>query len=92
MYYAVTLKHLFAYIIPTHAHFFFPALEGYIHHLSEIHTASNSALNYFDCELQIAKNENIRVVCYSPQKRLTMRKKKSRQSKNFKVIETKNCK
>ncbi|XP_022802529.1 uncharacterized protein LOC111340026 [Stylophora pistillata] len=55
-------------------------LEGYLHQLSPIKTATKSQTNFFDCSLKTSEKESVRLVCYSPKQRPTLQqafKKKS---------------
>ncbi|PFX15052.1 hypothetical protein AWC38_SpisGene20755 [Stylophora pistillata] len=45
------------------------ALEGYMHGLSKIKTASNGTTTYFDLKLQTSDDKTVRLVCFSPPKR-----------------------
>lgn len=47
----------------------FTSLEGYMHGLSKIKTASNGTTNYFDLKLQTSDDKTVRLVCFSPPKR-----------------------
>lgn len=47
------------------------SIEGYIHTVSPIKTATNiEKTKYFDCTMQVSDKEKIRLVCYSPKKRI----------------------
>lgn len=62
-------------------------LEGYLHQLSPIKTATKSQTNFFDCILQISKQENVRLVCYSPKQRPTLQQGFEKKSP-IKITET----
>ena len=51
------------------------SIEGYIHTVSPIKTATNiEKTKYFDCTMQVSDKEKIRLVCYSPKKRIDISK------------------
>lgn len=68
------------------------AIEGYIHQLSTIKTLKKNKKqknNYFDCKIQTSQEEAVRVVCYSPNKRITLQQ--AHASKSVKIVGTKTC-
>ena len=48
------------------------SLVGYIHKLSPIKTSKNTSTKYFDCKIQVGSEKAVRVVCYSPEKKMTI--------------------
>ena len=44
-------------------------LEGYVHLISGVKTATKSSTKYFDLKLQTTESAGVRMVCYSPEKR-----------------------
>lgn len=42
------------------------SIEGYVHLLSDVQSASNSTSSYFDFKIQTSDTEAARAVCYSP--------------------------
>ena len=57
-----------------------PTIQGYVHLLSTIKTASNTTTKYFDLKLQTSENEAVRAVCFSPEKRLTLHQLQQKKS------------
>ena len=49
-----------------------PQLQGYVHTLSSIQSSSKSNIKYFDFKLQTSEEESVRMVCYSPEKRMKL--------------------
>ncbi|CAB4001113.1 Hypothetical predicted protein [Paramuricea clavata] len=49
-----------------------PHPEGYVHTLSPIQSSSKSSIKYFDFKLQTSDEESVRMVCYSPEKRMKL--------------------
>ncbi|CAB4002218.1 Hypothetical predicted protein [Paramuricea clavata] len=49
-----------------------PHLEGYVHTLSPIQSSSKSNIKYFDLKLQTSDEGSVRMVCYSPEKRMKL--------------------
>ncbi|KAK3736981.1 hypothetical protein QZH41_015629 [Actinostola sp. cb2023] len=45
------------------------SLDGYVHLISPIKTSQNKNAKYFDMKLQTSKDQTVRMVCYSPEKR-----------------------
>ena len=45
------------------------SLEEYVHLLSEVQTAKNSATKYFKCRIQTGQDQAVHAVCFSPEKR-----------------------
>ena len=48
------------------------SIEGYVHLLSDVQSASNSTSSYFDFKIQTSDTEAARAVCYSPKKRVNL--------------------
>lgn len=48
------------------------SIEGYVHLLSDVQSASNSTSSYFDFKIQVSDSEAARAVCYSPKKRVNL--------------------
>ena len=55
-------------------------LEGYVHLISPVTTATKSSTKYFDLKLQTTESAGVRMVCYSPAKRQKLQQ--SQQSKS----------
>ena len=47
-------------------------MEGYVHLLSPVKAAKNSAINYFDCHIQTTNDKVVHAVCCTPKKRLNL--------------------
>ena len=43
-------------------------MEGYVHLISPIRTATNSVTKYFDMKLQNSETSAVHMACYSPEK------------------------
>ena len=48
-------------------------LKGYVHLLTEVSTASNGKTKYFNFQMQTSANEAVKLVCFSPEKRLDIK-------------------
>lgn len=55
-------------------------VQGYVHLLSEVKTASNTTTKYFDLKIQTSENEAVRAVCFSPEKRLTLQQSQQKRA------------
>jgi hypothetical protein len=55
-------------------------LEGYVHLISPVTTATKSSTKYFDLKLQTTESAGVRMVCYSPERRQKLQQ--SQQSKS----------
>ena len=53
------------------------SIEGYVHLLSDVQSASNSTSSYFDFKIQTSDTEAARAVCYSPKKRVNLQQASS---------------
>lgn len=54
-------------------------LEGYVHLLSTVKTAKNTATNCLNCNIQTSEDEKVKIVCYSPKKRTNLLQAKYKQ-------------
>lgn len=48
------------------------SLEGYVHLISPIQSSSKTKTKYFNFKLQTAETDSVRLVCYSPEKRVNL--------------------
>ena len=48
------------------------SLQGYIHLLSPVQSSSKKKTKYFNFKLQTAETDSVRLVCYSPEKRINL--------------------
>lgn len=55
-------------------------LQGYVHLISGVKTATKSSTKYFDLKLQTAESAAVRMVCYSPEKRQKLQQSQQNKS------------
>ncbi len=66
------MRSAFSYIAST--------LDGCIHEISPIKTATVSKTKYFDMKVQTSDENAVRVVCFSPEKRVNLQQCQSKQT------------